>query len=144
MPRPPRVSIDQRIERNRQNNPYYLANERIKRAGVVQEWTEEELQEYQKCMEDPLYFIENYVTINNLDRGLIKFKLYDYQKELINKFHENRFNVCLSSRQSGKCQGKDTIITIRNKKTGIIEKITAGDFHERLKNLQNLSTTTTS
>ena len=41
----------------------YLGNPNLKKANVTQEWTKKELIEYQRCMEDPLYFIQNYVQI---------------------------------------------------------------------------------
>ena len=41
----------------------YLGNPNLKRANVKQEWTKENLVEYQRCMDDPQYFIENYVKI---------------------------------------------------------------------------------
>jgi hypothetical protein len=88
--------------KNRQTNPFYLGNTRIKREGVVSEWSLEEIEEYSKCMDDPIYFIRNYVIINNLDNGLVKFNLYNYQENLINTFNNNRFCIVLSSRQSGK------------------------------------------
>ncbi len=83
-------------------NAGYLGNINVKRAGVQAEWTEEQILEYKKCMESPIHFIENYVKIISLDEGLIKFKLYDYQRELIDHFDENRFSVVLACRQSGK------------------------------------------
>ena len=83
-------------------NEGYLGNINVKRVGVQAEWTEEQILEYKKCMESPIHFIENYVKIISLDEGLIHFKLYDYQKELIELFDENRFSVVLACRQSGK------------------------------------------
>ena len=83
-------------------NEGYLGNINVKRVGVQAEWTEKEVLEYKKCMENPIHFIENYVKIISLDEGLIKFKLYDYQRELIDHFDENRFSVVLACRQSGK------------------------------------------
>ena len=83
-------------------NEGYLGNINVKRTGVQAEWTEEQILEYKKCMESPIHFIENYVKIISLDEGLIHFKLYDYQKELIEHFDENRFSVVLACRQSGK------------------------------------------
>ena len=83
-------------------NEGYLGNINVKRTGVQAEWTEEQILEYQKCMENPIHFIENYVKIISLDEGLINFKLYDYQRELIEHFDENRFSVVLACRQSGK------------------------------------------
>jgi len=80
----------------------YLGNPNLKRANVAQSWTKEELQEYQRCMEDPLYFIQNYVRIVSLDEGLVPFKMYDFQKEMVGTFHSNRFTICKLPRQSGK------------------------------------------
>jgi hypothetical protein len=58
--------------------------------------------EFQKCKDDPVYFINNYVKTVTIDKGLTDFKLYPYQEKLINKYHNNRFNICKSSRQAGK------------------------------------------
>ena len=80
----------------------YLGNPNLKKANVQQEWTKKELLEYQKCMEDPLYFIQNYVKIVSLDEGLIPFKMYPFQKEMVGTFHNNRFTICKLPRQSGK------------------------------------------
>ena len=83
-------------------NEGYLGNINVKRAGVQSKWTEEEILEYKKCMENPVYFIENYIKIISLDEGLVSFKLYDYQEELITHFDESRFSIVLACRQSGK------------------------------------------
>ena len=80
----------------------YLGNPNLKKANVAQEWTEEEVREYAKCMKDPQYFIQNYIKIVSLDDGLVPFKLYDFQKEMIGTFHSNRFTICKLPRQSGK------------------------------------------
>ena len=53
-------------------------------------------------MKDPIYFIQKYVRIISLDEGLISFKLYDFQKEMVGTFHNNRFTICKLPRQSGK------------------------------------------
>jgi len=80
----------------------YLGNPNLKKANVQQEWTKEELLEYSKCAEDPLYFIQNYVKIISLDEGLVPFKMYPFQKEMVGTFHNNRFTICKLPRQSGK------------------------------------------
>ena len=84
------------------NDVTYLGNPNLKRANVQQEWTKKQLQEYARCMEDPLYFIQNYVRIVSLDEGLIPFKMYPFQKEMVGTFHNNRFTICKLPRQSGK------------------------------------------
>ena len=83
-------------------NEGYLGNNLVKRAGVETQYTPEELQEYIKCGSNPVHFIESYCSIISLDEGLVKFKLRGYQDKLINHYNENRFNVVLASRQSGK------------------------------------------
>jgi hypothetical protein len=80
----------------------YLGNPNLKRANVSQEWTKKEVEEYSKCMNDPQYFIENYIMIVSLDEGLVPFKMYDFQKEMVGTFHSNRFTICKLPRQSGK------------------------------------------
>ena len=83
-------------------NENYLGNPNIKKDGIVQNWTETEIKEYAKCMKSPIYFIEKYAKIISLDKGLVEFKLYPYQKKMFEQFEENRFNVVLACRQSGK------------------------------------------
>ena len=80
----------------------YLGNPNLKRANVPVEWTEEQVKEYAKCMENPLYFIQEYVKIISLDEGLVPFKMYNFQKEMVGTFHSNRFTICKLPRQSGK------------------------------------------
>ena len=83
-------------------NDYYLGNPLVKRDGVVQDWTQEEIKEYAKCMKSPSYFTENYVKIISLDKGLVPFKLYPYQTNMFEQFQKERFNIVLACRQSGK------------------------------------------
>lgn len=84
------------------DNITYLGNPHVKRDGVQQSWTQEQIIEYQKCMEDPVYFCLKYCKVINLDRGLVPFELYPYQKEMFNHFNNNRFCIVLACRQSGK------------------------------------------
>jgi hypothetical protein len=80
----------------------YLGNPLLKKANVAQDWTKAEIKEYLKCKEDPVYFALNYVKIVQVDEGLIPFRMYDFQKELVKKFHYNRFNIAKLPRQTGK------------------------------------------
>ena len=64
----------------------YLGNPNLKKANVGQEWTKEEILEYQRCMKDPLCFIQTYVKIVSLDEGLIPFKMYNFQKKWLVHF----------------------------------------------------------
>ena len=83
-------------------NHNYLGNPNIKKDGIVQNWTKDQIKEYTLCMKSPIYFVEKYAKIISLDKGLVPFKLYPYQKKMFDKFDKNRFNVVLACRQSGK------------------------------------------
>ena len=80
----------------------YLGNPNLKKTNVPVEFTKEQIKEYQKCMDDPIYFIQEYMKIVSLDEGLVPFKMYDFQKTMVNTFHDNRFTICKLPRQSGK------------------------------------------
>ena len=80
----------------------YLGNPNLKKANTPHEFTEEQIIEFLKCKEDPVFFARNYIKIVSLDEGLVPFSLYDFQEKLINRFHENRFNICKMPRQTGK------------------------------------------
>ncbi len=80
----------------------YLNNPNLKNAGVEIQWTQEQAQEYVRCLEDPVYFIKKYMKIVNLDTGLVPFELYPFQEKMIQTFHEERFTICKIGRQSGK------------------------------------------
>jgi hypothetical protein len=80
----------------------YLGNPNLKGIGVSVDWTPESVEEYKKCMESPLYFIKNYVQIVNVDRGLVPFDMWDFQEDMVNHFHDERFVICKMPRQTGK------------------------------------------
>ena len=84
------------------NNDAYLGNPNLKKVNTAVEYSEDEILEYQKCMKDPLYFMENYVRIVSLDEGLVPFKMYGFQKKIVETIHNNRFTICKLPRQSGK------------------------------------------
>ncbi len=80
----------------------YLGNPNLKRANVQIEFTPEQIEQYARCMKDPVYFIENFIKIVSIDEGLVPFALYPFQKEMVGTFHNNRFSICKLPRQSGK------------------------------------------
>ena len=80
----------------------YLGNPNLKKANTPIEFSEEQIIEFLKCKEDPVYFANNYIKIISLDEGLTQFHPYHFQKKLINNFHNNRFNICKMPRQTGK------------------------------------------
>ncbi|MEY3470469.1 MAG: Synechococcus phage [Actinomycetota bacterium] len=80
----------------------YLGNPNLKKANTQIEFTEDQIIEFLKCKEDPVYFAKNYIKIVSLDHGLVPFDMYPFQEKLIQNFHDNRFNICKMPRQTGK------------------------------------------
>ena len=80
----------------------YLGNPNLKKANTQTEFSVEQVQEFIKCKQDPIYFARNYIKIVSLDEGLVPFKMYDFQEKLISNFHNSRFNICKMPRQTGK------------------------------------------
>ena len=85
-----------------QNKDSYRDNPLLKKVGVEHPYTQEQAEEYAKCASDPVYFAINYIKIVNVDEGLIPFKMWDFQKEMIKIYHENRFSITKCPRQVGK------------------------------------------
>jgi hypothetical protein len=84
------------------NNQGYRNNSKLKLPGVEMQYTKEEFEEYVKCANDPVYFCEKYIKVKTLDKGVVPFKLYPYQKKFINELHKNRFVISKWPRQCGK------------------------------------------
>jgi hypothetical protein len=80
----------------------YLGNPNLKKANTQIEFTQDQVFEFVKCKEDPVYFTQNYIQIVSLDEGLVPFNMYPFQRKLIDNFHGNRFNICKMPRQTGK------------------------------------------
>ena len=84
------------------NDNVYLGNPNLKKANTPINFTQENILEFMKCKDDPVYFARKYIKIVSLDSGLVPFSLYDFQEKLIRNFHESRFNICKMPRQTGK------------------------------------------
>lgn len=86
------------------------------------EYTKDIIEELKRCATDPIYFMKNYVFIRHPKKGKIKFGLYDYQEDLVNTYHKNRFSIILASRQVGKCLSQSTIVKIAQRPTNMFKK----------------------
>ena len=78
------------------------ANPYIKRANATDEFEPWQLLELEKCQNDPIYFMKNYVKIQHATKGTVPFALFDYQEEIVNCIHNNKDSLILCSRQLGK------------------------------------------
>ena len=84
------------------DNTTYMGNPLLKKAGVTIGWDGDQIKEYIKCSEDPIYFIKTYIKIVNIDLGLVPFNMWPFQEELVQKAVNNRFFIAKLPRQSGK------------------------------------------
>lgn len=110
-------------------------NPNLKKANQQIEYTQETVHELLKCSQNPTYFIENYVKVQHPVRGMIPFALYPYQKRLVKNYHNNRLNIVLSARQTGKCLESTTSIVVVNKSDiTTIKKIILWIFNRKLYN----------
>jgi hypothetical protein len=80
----------------------YLGNVNLLNDTDTISLTEEQLTEFVKCSQDPIYFVKKYLKIVNVDKGLVPFELWSFQERMIKSFHDNRFTICKIGRQSGK------------------------------------------
>ena len=77
----------------------------VKKAHKKHKYTDEEIKHLKKCADPkkgPLYFAENFLSIQHPTKGAIKFKPYPYQKKLLKNYNENRFSISMLPRQTGK------------------------------------------
>ena len=118
---------------------HYLGNPLLKKANTKLEFTEDQVLEWMKCAEDPVYFAKNYIKIVTLDHGLQPFEMYPFQERMVRAFDEHRFVIGKLARQSGKCFHKDTTIRLRHKKTNEIIEMTVEDYYEKIKKGSNTS-----
>ena len=80
----------------------YLGNPNLKKGHTKSRFTKKQIEEVLKCLDDPKYFISTYLKIVTIDKGLVPFEMYDFQRTMVDTFHDNRFTICKLPRQSGK------------------------------------------
>lgn len=84
------------------NKKGYLGNKNLKPVGVRIDFTQEQVEEYLKCANDPIHFAKKYIKVVSLDKGVVPFDPYDYQEKIIDVVSKNRYVICKLPRQSGK------------------------------------------
>ena len=77
----------------------------VKPAYKATNWTEEQIQDFMRCADPetgPQYFLDNYFYIQHPTRGKMVYHPFDFQRRLIDTYHNFRFSVSLMPRQTGK------------------------------------------
>lgn len=119
--------INDGIVLKRYQNPWMAGEVGLRRDGVTFKMTNDEQQEYIRCALDIHYFVEKYCKVKREDGSIGSITLRDYQKEILDNFVYNRFNILMASRQVGKCVSFNTLISFE--KEGIIADIRIGKLY---------------
>jgi hypothetical protein len=91
--------------RGLQNSPFKENDILLKKAKLPFEYTSDEWKEMEKCKLDPMYFAENFAFIRTpLGDMLVKDAggMRDFQEQILQNMHNNKFNILMASRQIGK------------------------------------------
>ena len=110
----------------------------LKKPNAISSYDLYRKKEMLKCIQDPMYFIQNYVIVNEPSVGDVLFNLYPYQKDIIKGFYEHKKVILMCGRQQGKCVTYDTKITKNgeDKKIGDLVKLS---FKQKIVNkLENI------
>ena len=92
-------------------NPFCGKDTGLLKPDLVYKRTEEEIEDYIHCMQDPIYFASKCFLMT--PEGLKPCILRDYQEDYLHHLQNNRFSIFLSCRQSGKCLSMLTNINIK-------------------------------
>jgi len=94
-------------------NPFIGNNTKLLKPELVFKRTEEEINDYIRCMNDVIYFASKcYIK---QPEGLKPCILRDYQEEYLRHLQNNRFSIFLACRQAGKCFSMLSTIKIKPK-----------------------------
>jgi len=77
----------------------------IKAPHRRQHWTEDQLREFMECADPitgPAYFLDNFFYIQHPTRGKMLYHPFEYQKKLIDTYHNYRYSISMMPRQTGK------------------------------------------
>ena len=87
---------------SRIENPFYENTIGLRKSGLTFRMSSTEIDEYVKCKMDIQYFAEKYCWVKGEKGEPVRLRLRDYQKEILDNFFNNRFNILMASRQTGK------------------------------------------
>lgn len=107
-------------------NPFYENNTKLLKGDLVFQRTQEEIDEWLRCKNDIVYFVEKYCKLMTPE-GIQHVELRDYQVDYLKHLEKNRLSIMLSARQAGKCISFITKVLVK-----IDEKVMDG-FGDKLK-----------
>ena len=96
-----RKADEEGLEYKEVDNPFHENDPELKKGNILFDLTSEEIIEMHKCASDVIYFANKYCHVMT-DFGVQQVVLRDYQEQILKQYQNNRFNIFLSPRQSGK------------------------------------------
>lgn len=82
-------------------NPFYEKNSKLLKGDLVYQRTQEEIDEWLRCKNDIVYFVEKYCKLMTPE-GIQHVTLRDYQINYLKHLQNNRLSIYLACRQCGK------------------------------------------
>ena len=82
-----------------------LGDSLIKKPYIKLPYSDSEIQDLIQCADPvtgPMFYLENHFYIQHATRGRLKFVPFDYQVELVDNYHSNRYSINMLGRQMGK------------------------------------------
>ncbi|MDD3052526.1 MAG: terminase family protein, partial [Candidatus Cloacimonetes bacterium] len=84
-------------------NRGFKGNPKLRSPDLLIEYTDEQILEIVRCMDDFMYFCAKYVkVIDQSTSKIIPFELYPYQKKMCDVYKKNKRVIVLAPRQCGK------------------------------------------
>lgn len=93
-------------------NPFYERNTKLLKGDLVFDRTEEEIEEWLRCKNDIIYFVEKYCKLMTPE-GIRHVKLRDYQVNYLRHLEQHRLSIYLACRQCGKCLSFTQVISTK-------------------------------
>lgn len=86
------------------DNPFLktVRNAKLRKANIPFRYSEDELIVLAECMQDKLFYGNNFGKLKDGAKGWVNITLRDYQENLLNMYSANRWNLIMFPRQSGK------------------------------------------
>ena len=73
-----------------------LGDSLIKKPYIKLPYSDSEIQDLIQCADPvtgPMFYLENHFYIQHATRGRLKFVPFDYQVELVDNYHSNRYSI---------------------------------------------------
>lgn len=86
------------------DNPFLktVRGAQLRKGHLPFKYTLDELEIIDVCIDDKEFFCDNFGKLKEGDKGWTNIKLRDYQRNLMKRFDDNRWNIIMFPRQSGK------------------------------------------